>query len=177
MDKQQALDQLRLMQAWHEDFGNGPNADYDAICYAINIIEAQPKELDTLIKALEKEHQRLLEMQKVQPHTYRGVTLNDVMMYFDSLEGNEDAWTEFCSCFECRGWGLHRIQDGDARQDFMDIVYSELASDPDNNRANRIIWAADGYAESAQLGTNLAEVGTDMISRQVAIADAQGGKK
>lgn len=57
------------------------------------------------------------------------------------------------------------VGDTDARQDFMDIVYSELASDPDNNRANRIIWAADGYAESAQLGTNLAEVGTDMISR------------
>jgi hypothetical protein len=54
----------------------------------------------------------------------------------------------------------------DARQDFMDIVYAELASDPDNNRANRIIWAADGYAKSAPLGTNLAEVGTDCISRQ-----------
>lgn len=66
------------------------------------------------------------------------------------------------------------------RQDFMDIVYSELESDPDNNRANRIICAADGYAErrvddalqvieelqSVQLGTNLAEVGTDCISRQ-----------
>ena len=72
------------------------------------------------------------------------------------------------------------------RQDFMDIVYSELASDPDNNRANRIIWAADGYAErrvddalqvieelqSAQLGTNLAQLGTDCISRQAAIKTA-----
>ena len=69
------------------------------------------------------------------------------------------------------------------REDFMDIVYSELESDPDNNRANRIIWAADGYAERrvndalqtieelqhAQLGTNLAEVGTDLISRRRAI--------
>ena len=36
------------------------------------------------------------------------------------------------------------------REDFMNIVYSELYSDGDNNRANRIIWAADGYAESAQ---------------------------
>lgn len=71
MTKQQALDQLRLMQAWHEDFGNGPNADYDAICYAINIIEAQPAELETLINALEKEHQRLLEMQKAQPEIIR----------------------------------------------------------------------------------------------------------
>ena len=55
------------------------------------------------------------------------------------------------------------------RQDFMDIVYSELHSDGDNNRANRIIDAADEYAESAQLGTNLAEVGTDTISRKQAI--------
>ena len=90
---------------------------------------------------------------KAQPHTYRGVTLNDVMMYFDSLEGNEDAWTEFQSCFECRGWGLYHIRSAtdknvgttDARQNFMDIVYSELESDPDNNRANRIIKAADEY--------------------------------
>ena len=108
---------------------------------------------------------------KAHPHTYRGVTLNDVMMYFDSLDGNEDAWTEFCSCLECRGWGFYHIRSAtdknvgttDARQDFMDIVYSELASDPDNNRANRIIWAADGYAESAKLGTNLAEVGTRTV--------------
>ena len=50
------------------------------------------------------------QLPPAQPHTYRGVTLNDVMMYFDSLEGNEDAWTEFCSCLECRGWGLYHIQ-------------------------------------------------------------------
>ena len=128
---------------------------------------------------------------KAQPHAYRGVTLNDVMMYFDSLEGNEDAWTEFCSCLECRGWGIYHIRSAteknvgttDARQDFMDIVYEELEDDPDNNRANRIIWAADGYAErrvddalqvieelqSAKPGTNLAEVGTDCISRKAAI--------
>lgn len=42
MDRKKALDQLRIMQAWHEDNGNGPNADYDAICYAINIIKALP---------------------------------------------------------------------------------------------------------------------------------------
>ena len=71
MNRQQALNQLRLMQAWHEYFGNGPNADYDAICYAINIIEAQPDGMDTLIKALEKEHKKLLEMQKVQPEIIR----------------------------------------------------------------------------------------------------------
>ena len=33
------------------------------------------------------------------------------------------------------------------REDFVDIVYSELESDPDNNRANRIIYAADEYVE------------------------------
>lgn len=33
------------------------------------------------------------------------------------------------------------------REEFMDIVYSELHSDGDNYRANRIIDAADEYAE------------------------------
>jgi hypothetical protein len=33
------------------------------------------------------------------------------------------------------------------REEFMDIVYSELHSDGDNCRANRIIDAADEYAE------------------------------
>lgn len=33
------------------------------------------------------------------------------------------------------------------REKFMDIVYSELHSDGDNYRANRIIDAADEYAE------------------------------
>ena len=42
----------------------------------------------------------------------------------------------------------------DARQAFMNLVYDELYSDGDNNRANRIIDAADEYVEyvlSAQL--------------------------
>lgn len=69
MTKQQALNQLRLMQAWHEDFGNGPCPDYDAICYAIGVIEEAPEGLDNFIKALEKEHKKLLEMQKAQPET------------------------------------------------------------------------------------------------------------
>lgn len=64
MNRQQTLKQLRLMQAWHEDNGDGPNADYDAICYAIGVIEEQPEGMDTFIKALEKEHKKLLEMQK-----------------------------------------------------------------------------------------------------------------
>lgn len=62
------------------------------------------------------------------------------------------------------------------RQDFMDIVYSELESDPDNNRANRIIWAADGYAErrvdDALQVLQSAQLDTDCISRQVAIKTA-----
>lgn len=33
------------------------------------------------------------------------------------------------------------------REEFIDIVYSELHSDDDNCRANRIIDAADEYAE------------------------------
>lgn len=66
MDKQKALDRLNLIRVWYEDYGT-PDADYDAICYAINIIEAQPEELDTLIKALEQEHKKLREMQKAQP--------------------------------------------------------------------------------------------------------------
>lgn len=34
------------------------------------------------------------------------------------------------------------------RTDFMNIVYDLLKDDPDNNRANEIIEAADEYAES-----------------------------
>lgn len=33
------------------------------------------------------------------------------------------------------------------RDEFLDVVYDELYSDGDNNRANRIIDAADSYAE------------------------------
>lgn len=36
----------------------------------------------------------------------------------------------------------------DAREDFMFIVYNELSDDADNTRANRIIDAADVYADS-----------------------------
>ena len=36
----------------------------------------------------------------------------------------------------------------DAREDFMHIVYNELSDDSDNCRANRIIDAADEYANS-----------------------------
>jgi hypothetical protein len=47
------------------------------------------------------------------------------------------------------------------RQEFMDIIYAEFESDPDNVRANRIIEAADAYAESAH-----SKVEEDTISRQ-----------
>ena len=33
------------------------------------------------------------------------------------------------------------------REEFMDLVYDELYSDSDNNRANRIIDAADDYVD------------------------------
>jgi hypothetical protein len=39
-------------------------------------------------------------------------------------------------------------KNSDAREDFMFIVYNELSDDADNNRANRIIDAADVYADS-----------------------------
>ena len=45
------------------------------------------------------------------------------------------------------------------REEFMDLVYDELHSDGDNYRANRIIDAADEYAEPCE----------DAISRQAAI--------
>ena len=35
----------------------------------------------------------------------------------------------------------------ESRQEFMNLVYDELHGDGDNNRANRIIDAADSYAE------------------------------
>lgn len=45
------------------------------------------------------------------------------------------------------------------RQEFMDFIYSEFESDSDNVRANRIIEAADAYAE----GARLAEAGTNCL--------------
>ena len=62
MNRQQVLNQLRIMQAWHEDNGDGPNADYDAICFAIEAIE-RSEDLEKLITALEQEHAKLREMQ------------------------------------------------------------------------------------------------------------------
>lgn len=52
----------------------------------------------------------------------------------------------------------------DARNEFMSIVYDELFSDGDNNRANRIIDAADEYVEAVQ--TKPCE---DAISRKMVL--------
>ena len=104
MNRQQALNQLRLMQAWHEEFGDGPNADYDAICYAINIIEAQPEGLDTLIKALETEHKKLREMQDVPPEKCEKC----MMEHLDEMEKLEvelemqKALPEIIRCKDCK---------------------------------------------------------------------------
>lgn len=53
------------------------------------------------------------------------------------------------------------------REEFMDIVYSELHSDGDNCRANRIIDAADEYAEEQTrwipVSERLPEVGSEVL--------------
>ena len=112
MNRQQALNQLRLMQAWHEDFGNGPCPDYDAICYAINIIEEMPEGMDALIKALEQEHKKLLEMQKAQPEIirckdckYAHITYGGEVKYCDIWFSNESHYIDtdnYCSFAERR---------------------------------------------------------------------------
>lgn len=56
------------------------------------------------------------------------------------------------------------------REEFMDIVYDELYSDGDNNRANRIIDAADEYAEEyAESAYTEVFADTNLISRQASI--------
>ena len=108
MNKQQALDQLRLMQAWHEDFGDGPNADYDAICVAIEALEAQPEGLDTLIKALEIEHKKLREMQKKMQKEQKHDSASCIYCHEDSdgyvkpIEKNGHAFVRF----GMNGWVL-----------------------------------------------------------------------
>ena len=104
MNRQQALNQLRIMQAWHEDFGNGPCPDYDAICYAIGVIEEAPEGLDNLIKALEQEHKKLLEMQKALPeiiHCQNCKFYQSDHHWCELLE-SEFSLTDFCSFAERR---------------------------------------------------------------------------
>ena len=104
MNRQQALNQLRIMQAWHEDFGNGPCPDYDAICYAINIIEEAPEGLDNLIKALEQEHKKLRDMQDVPPEKCEKC----MMEHMDEMEKLEvelemqKAQPEIIRCKDCK---------------------------------------------------------------------------
>lgn len=108
MNRQQALNQLRIMQAWHEDFGNGPCPDYDAICYAINIIEEAPEGLDNLIKALEAEHKKLREMQVVPPEKCEKC----MMEHLDEMEKLEvelemqKAQSEIIRCKDCKYRGV-----------------------------------------------------------------------
>ena len=111
MTKQQALDRLILMRVWYEDSGT-PDADYDAICYAINIIEAQPNGMDTLIKALEEEHKKLIEMQKALPEIirckdckYAHITYGGEVKYCDIWFPNESHYIDtdnYCSFAERR---------------------------------------------------------------------------
>lgn len=58
------------------------------------------------------------------------------------------------------------------RDEFMDLVYDELYDDGDNNRANRIIDAADSYAEECTphwipVDEKLPEKGKDVLFRDV----------
>ena len=53
------------------------------------------------------------------------------------------------------------------REEFMNIVYNELHSDGDNYRANRIIDAADEYAETEQEVKNDKEINLQDISQAV----------
>ena len=141
MNRQQALNQLRIMQAWHEDNGNGPCPDYDAICYAINIIEPQPEELDTLIKALEQEHRKLREMQKTLKNVH-DTNVGDTI----SRQAAIDAILHITNCKSVRELfeynQLHHL--------------TEMWSGGVNDAIDAVIGV-----DSAQLGTNLAEVGTE----------------
>ena len=98
MTKQQALDRLNFMRVWYEDSGT-PDADYDAICYAIGVIEAQPAELETLIKALEAEHKKLREMQKAQPEIIycQNCKFYQSNFHWCKLLDSEFSLTDFCS--------------------------------------------------------------------------------
>ena len=57
------------------------------------------------------------------------------------------------------------------RDEFMDVVYDELHSDGDNNRANRIIDAADDYVDEyaphwIPVTERLPEVGQRVLAQQ-----------
>ena len=103
MDKQKALDRLNLMRVWYEDSGT-PDADYDAICYAIGVIEEMPEGTDTLIKALEQEHKKLLEMQKALPEIIhcQNCKFYQSNHHWCELLESEFSLTDFCSYGERR---------------------------------------------------------------------------
>lgn len=60
------------------------------------------------------------------------------------------------------------------RDEFLNVVYDELVSDPDNNRANRIIDAADEYAEeyTESMKTELEEMSSAQPDNQVNLCDS-----
>lgn len=60
------------------------------------------------------------------------------------------------------------------RTEFMSLVYDELQSDCDNNRANRIIDAADEYAESTMPRWIPVIERMPDISKSVLICDIEG---
>ena len=81
----------------------------------------------------------------------------------DEGSKGEELWVVHCANCGCsmngldskkeaiEAWNKRRnggSNNSDAREDFMYIVYNELSDDADNNRANRIIDAADVYADS-----------------------------
>ena len=149
MTKQQALDRLNLMRVWYEDYGT-PDADYDAICYAINIIEAQPEELDTLIKALEAEHKKLREMQVVPPEKCEKC----MMEHLDEMEKLEvelemqKAQPEIIRCKDCKyrmpyDWMFSETWQSQNMDDYPDdeigCLYCDMAMKADDycSRAER----------------------------------------
>lgn len=135
MNRQQALDKLRLMQAWHEDFGNGPCPDYDAICYAINIIEEAPDGLDTLIKALEAEHKKLIELQSKV-----GTNLAEVGTDYISRQVAIDALNEVVKD--------HSITDFDAIASILDLPPAQPAPCEDAVSRKAV---KDGFVEMCSL--------------------------
>lgn len=72
------------------------------------------------------------------------------------IEGKTEGCIDNCSeslshlyeRLECKSLNNYGSNNSNARKDFMDIVYDELSDDEDNLRANRIIDAADDYADS-----------------------------
>ena len=158
---------------------------------AIDALEAYAKKYNAYPIAVYDAVGVLHRVPPAQPHTYRGVTLNDVMMYFDSLEDNEDAWTEFCSCFECRGWRLYHIRsatdknvgtndDCISRKQAIDAMCTACGNDCDKSkfiynapRTEQVILCPEHYALSRLLSAQPQRTGHWI---PVGMAEAVGGE-